>query len=230
MFRTVLTGASFHKAVADVVASHTAGQAVAVDPLTMGYLARLALGGPAANDWFVGYIGDSLPDPLPAPSSPPAAAAAMPVTVQIRNEGWQTLPAQGPRACRLQGSWQVMDARLCPMDAAVSTAVRQLRAETKYAYRRQCHGHERCFTKPANVTSAPVFTDWGLSEAVLPGGVAEVSGAVPVRVWDRLFQATQSGETPCSLTDQVLMYEISVQCAASTIQSMSFKACVAVAR
>jgi hypothetical protein len=82
--------------VATGASSASGGGCVVVDPLTLGYLARVALGGPRANDDRVAYVGDSLPQGY-APGLPAAPHVhlgdTLRFTVSIRNVGWNVIRA-----------------------------------------------------------------------------------------------------------------------------------------
>jgi hypothetical protein len=98
--RSVLTSPAYLRDVAAAAAA--AGPAVAVGPLALGYLQRVAMGG--SNDDRVAYVGDSLP-----PAAPAGSAVAFAATV--RNDGWNALAARNhtlvvtvARAARLRGA------------------------------------------------------------------------------------------------------------------------------
>lgn len=82
MFRSVLTAPSFIAEVQQNVTAQSGGNVIAVDPLTLGYLMRAAMGG--SNDDRVAYVNDTLPD---------SAVAGTPLafTITVRNDGWNTL-------------------------------------------------------------------------------------------------------------------------------------------
>jgi hypothetical protein len=87
MFRSVLTGPTFLRDVAEAagsLCSQPQGSAVPLTPLTLGYLMRVHFNG--SNDGRVAYIADSLP-------STAAAGSQLPFSVTLRNDGWSTLAA-----------------------------------------------------------------------------------------------------------------------------------------
>ena len=86
MVRSVLTSPSFLRDVAAAVSAATAGAAAVVDPVTFGYLMRVALGG--NNDDRAAYVGDTLPGGA-------RAGAAVAFSASVRNDGWNTLSAAG---------------------------------------------------------------------------------------------------------------------------------------
>ena len=84
MFRSVLTSPTFLAAVAANASAVSGGAAVAVTPLELAALMRVALNG--SNDNFVAYIGDSLPAAAPA-------GALLRFNVTIRNDAWSAIPS-----------------------------------------------------------------------------------------------------------------------------------------
>lgn len=84
MFRSVLTSPAYLAGVQSGALSSSGGACIAVDPLTLGYLARIALGG--SNDNRVAYIWDD----LPAAARP---GEALTFKVTVRNDGWNALSA-----------------------------------------------------------------------------------------------------------------------------------------
>lgn len=81
VFRSILKSAGWHAGVASG-ASQQAPALQVVDPLTLAYLARHALGG--NNDNRVQYISDSMP-------RAPKAGTIVSFDVAVRNDGWNEL-------------------------------------------------------------------------------------------------------------------------------------------
>jgi len=81
VYRTVLQSASYHKQIVDQVSAAQPNLQV-VDPLTLGYLARIALGG--NNNDRVTYIDDSIPSTM-------TVKGVYNVSFTVRNEGWNIL-------------------------------------------------------------------------------------------------------------------------------------------
>lgn len=96
MFRAVLTTPSFLQSVAEQAAQLTGGAAVLVDPLTLSFLARVALGG--SNDDFVTYMADNLPATLPATST------KLFLNATVRNDGWNDWPGNGTYSLSVTGT------------------------------------------------------------------------------------------------------------------------------
>ena len=128
MFRSVLTSPSFLKNVTDAAAARTGGGAIAVDPLTLGTLARVALGGSLDNR--VSYTADTLPD-----AAPPGAV--LPFTVTIRNDGWNALRADGHALLVSVTSVQALHRRMHVLEPR-----RRQRAAAERASARQQLGEE----------------------------------------------------------------------------------------
>lgn len=84
MYRSVLTSPSFLAQVTQGASQASNGTAVAVDPLTLGYLMRVHAG--VGNDNRVAYVADTLP--AAAPASQPLS-----FTLSVRNDGWNVLSA-----------------------------------------------------------------------------------------------------------------------------------------
>lgn len=82
MFRSVLTSPAYLAGVRAAVDAASAGACIAVDPFTLGSLARVALGG--SNNDRVSYVWDT----LPTEASP---GATLSFTVTLRNDGWNVL-------------------------------------------------------------------------------------------------------------------------------------------
>lgn len=80
MIRSVLTSPSYLRDVA--AAAATVSGAVALDPLTFGFLQRVAMGG--SNDDRISYIGDTLP-------AAASHGALVSFAVTLRNDGWNAL-------------------------------------------------------------------------------------------------------------------------------------------
>lgn len=98
VFRSILKPATWHKQTTDAV--QAADKRVRfVDPITLGYLARLHLGG--NNDDRVTYVSDTFPTRMQA------GATGIPVTVHVRNNGWNTLStsAVAPNTTRVMVQW-----------------------------------------------------------------------------------------------------------------------------
>ena len=79
---SVLTTPTYLAGVRDGVDAATGGGCIAVDPFTLGYLARVALGG--TNNNRVSYVWDDLPRTARAGSS-------LFFTATVRNDGWNVL-------------------------------------------------------------------------------------------------------------------------------------------
>lgn len=91
MFRSVLTNPTFLKQVARNATALSLGLAEVLSPIEVAFLQRVALGAPEQNDNFAAYINDTLPSSISA-----AGVSSLPVSVTIRNDGWNTLAAPAP--------------------------------------------------------------------------------------------------------------------------------------
>lgn len=82
MFRSVLTSPTYLSQVSTAVTNVSNGNIIAVDPLTLGALIRIANGG--NNDNRIGYIDDTIP-------SSGTSNSNVTFTVAVTNYGWNTL-------------------------------------------------------------------------------------------------------------------------------------------
>jgi hypothetical protein len=82
MFRAVLVSPTFLAQVDQEVQNLTTHVIILLDPIKLGYLARIQFGG--SNDNRVAYIGDTIPSSI-------GAGTTINASVTIRNDGWNDL-------------------------------------------------------------------------------------------------------------------------------------------
>ena len=82
MFRSVLTGPTFLASVSAAARNASVGRIIPVDPITLGVLAKVALGG--HNNNRVSYVGDTIPHQA-------RAGDVARFNISVRNDGWNVL-------------------------------------------------------------------------------------------------------------------------------------------